>query len=144
MSFAEIKELVHVPLEKNEGTDCPFWYIAVNGGGVLRRPVMVSHGIWFSREAAEEHLAAKAHRYPTTAFVYCDSAHMSATGLKKLFDIAREPDKAHRSLRNVRAMALSIQRNPQQFSPEEIAAHLLRFVEDAGLSPSPSILREGE
>lgn len=71
----------------NEGTAYPFWYVAVKGGALLGRPVMVSHGIWFSREAAEEHLRAKSHRYPKTAFVYCDSAHDSPTGLRALYDL---------------------------------------------------------
>lgn len=35
-------------------------------------------GPWFSREAAEEHLDAKRHRYPRGAIVYCHSGHMSA------------------------------------------------------------------
>lgn len=71
----------------NEGTAFPFWYVAVNGGGLLRRPVMVSKGIWFSRKAAEEHLEAKRYRYAKTAFVYCDSGHDSWTGLRALYGL---------------------------------------------------------
>ena len=77
----------------NEGTAFPFWYVAVKGGGLLRRPVMVSHGIRFSREAAEKHLQNKKHRYAKTAFVYCDSAQDSWAGLRALYEILDAEDE---------------------------------------------------
>ena len=76
----------------NEGTAFPFWYVAVKGGALLRRPVMISHGIWFSRAAAEDHLRAKRHQYPKSAFVYCDSAHDSPTGLRGLMRMLEEAE----------------------------------------------------
>jgi len=88
----DVKSLVFEHGKNTEGTEYPFWYIAVNGGATLRRPVMVSHGIWFSRESAENHLRHKAHRYPKSAFVYCDSAHDSFGGLRKLMDMLKEED----------------------------------------------------
>ena len=88
--ISKIKALVFQHGDKTEATAFPFWYVAVKGGALLRRPVMVSHGIWFSREAAEEHLRAKAYRYPKTAFVYCDSAHDSPTGLRGLMETLKD------------------------------------------------------
>ena len=71
--------------DENEATAYPFWYIAQKTGlgcyGMLR-------GIWFSREAAENHLKNKAHRYSKTAFVYCDSGHDSMQ-LRALYDSLR-------------------------------------------------------
>ena len=92
-AFDGVKARLFEHGDKNEGTDCPFWYVAVEGGAILRRPVMISRGIWFSRKAAEEHLKAKAHRYPKTAFVYCDSAHDSPTGLRGLMEFVRRDGK---------------------------------------------------
>lgn len=74
--------------DKNEATVYPFWVIAIKGGAVIRRPVMLA-GFWFSREAAEAHLKAKAHRYPKKAFVYCESGH-SSTDVRKLYDCVDE------------------------------------------------------
>lgn len=73
-----------------EGTAFPFWYVAVKGGALLRRPVMVSHGFWFSREAAQRHLENKSHRYPKSAFVYCDSGHFDNSALRQLVEIAED------------------------------------------------------
>lgn len=92
-AFDGVKARLFEHGDKNDGTDCPFWYVAVNGGAILRRPVMISHGIWFSREAAEEHLKSKKHRYPKTAYVYCDSAHDSPTGLRGLMEFVRRDGK---------------------------------------------------
>ena len=55
-----------------ESTDYPVWII-VSG----RRMYTYHAGPWFSREAAEEHLASKRHRYPKSAVVYCTSGWMS-------------------------------------------------------------------
>lgn len=71
-----------------EATAFPFWYVAEKSG--FGRIAMVSKGIWFSREQAEEHLRAKAHRYGKRAFVYCDSAHDSYGGLRELYALARK------------------------------------------------------
>lgn len=75
--MSELTDLILSHGEENEGTAYPFWYVAVKGGAVLGRPVMISHGFWFNRADAEKHLENKAHRYPKTAFVYCDSGHDS-------------------------------------------------------------------
>ena len=56
-----------------EATDYPVWLIM--SGKFHDR---YHAGPWFSREAADEHLAAKRHRYPKSAVVYCASGHMSA------------------------------------------------------------------
>ena len=84
-----LAELVLEHGEENDGTAFPVWYIAINGGAVIGRPVMISHGIWFSRKSAKQHLEANQHRYPKTAFVYCDSMHMSHQ-MKELFRLAKE------------------------------------------------------
>lgn len=76
----------------NEATAFPFWYIAEKGR--FGRTVMVSRGIWFSREEAEKHLEAKAYRYGKKAFVYCDSAHDSYGGLRDLYYLAEEAKRA--------------------------------------------------
>lgn len=85
--MSRLQELVCPEGRDNEATNLPFWYVAVKGGAVIGRPVMVSRGIWFSRGAAEEHLKNKAHRYPKTAFVYCDSGHDSVD-MKQLYRLA--------------------------------------------------------
>lgn len=55
-----------------EATAYPVWVI-LSG----KRTMRFEAGPWFSREAAEVHLQAKAHRYPKSAYVYCASGHMS-------------------------------------------------------------------
>lgn len=55
-----------------EATAYPVWVI-LSG----KRTMRFEAGPWFSREAAEVHLKAKAHRYPKSAYVYCASGHMS-------------------------------------------------------------------
>lgn len=89
-----LREIVDLVLSRtnSEATAYPFWYVAEKAGlGKLR---MVSRGIWFSREAAEEHLRAKSYRYGKKAFVYCDSAHDSWGGLRKLYDLVEESKRA--------------------------------------------------
>jgi hypothetical protein len=73
----------------NEATAFPYWFVAVRAGSVggVR---MVSKGIWFNREDAEDHLRKMAYRYPKKAFVYCDSAHDSYTGLRLLYGLAKD------------------------------------------------------
>mgnify|MGYP001809890666 CR=1 FL=1 len=73
----------------NEATACPFWYIAVKGGSVQRGRNTILRGVWFSREEAEAHLRLKAHRYPKTAFVYCDSGHDSYH-MRQMFTLAKQ------------------------------------------------------
>lgn len=84
-----LRELVLAHGENTEATAYPFWYIACRAGSVHRGRNVILRGFWFSREAAEAHLARAAHRYPKTAFVYCDSGHDSAH-VKNLYRIARE------------------------------------------------------
>lgn len=48
-------------------------FVILSGGRTMR----FEAGPWFTREAAEIHLKAKAHRYPKSAYVYCASGHMS-------------------------------------------------------------------
>lgn len=62
------------PIPSAEGTGSPVWIIATlrSGGEVLYHA-----GVWFRRDRAEKHLAAKRHRYPRNAVVYCASGHMS-------------------------------------------------------------------
>lgn len=135
--LAKIKALVFQHGDKTEGTAFPFWYVAVKGGALLGRPVMVSHGIWFSREAAEEHLRNKAHRYPKTAFVYCDSAHDSPTGLRGLMETLKEHERTPvevLALRNVQALVRRAQKDGKV--DQEVAEHLLRYVREGGVTPS--------
>ena len=87
----EIVELVFSATD-NEATECPFWYVAAKAG--LGRTAILSDGVWFSREAAEEHMRKKAHRYSKNAFVYCDSAHASYGGLRELYRLAEELRKS--------------------------------------------------
>lgn len=68
----------------NEGTAYPYWVIARRR---KNSEIVLLAGVWFSREAAEEHLENKAHRYPKSAFVWCDSAHASFH-LRMLHDLA--------------------------------------------------------
>lgn len=58
----------------SEGTDSPWWHISSKG---LRGQRVIHAGPWFSREAANEHFAAKRHRYPKSASVWCASGYMS-------------------------------------------------------------------
>lgn len=85
----KLAELILSHGEKTEATALPFWYIAVKGGSVQGGRNVILRGVWFNREAAEDHLKAKAHRYPKTAFVYCDSGHDS-WHWKNLYEYARE------------------------------------------------------
>lgn len=72
----------------NEATAYPFWFIAIRGGVAQQGRMVMLRGIWFSREAAETHLKNKAHRYPKSAFVYCDSGHDSFD-LKEVYELAK-------------------------------------------------------
>lgn len=87
--MSKLKELRELLFERTdtEATDFPFWYVAEHWNN---RVVMVSHGIWFSRASAAEHFKCKRHRYGKKAFVYCDSACDSITGLRKLYKLAEE------------------------------------------------------
>lgn len=60
--------LVKLP-DDTECTGQPFWFIAQHGP----RGLYMLKGIWFSRNAAEQHLRWFHHRYPKSAFVYCAS-----------------------------------------------------------------------
>lgn len=59
------------PIPSAEATSNPVWII------VSGRDLRYHAGPWFSRATAEAHLAAKRHRYPRGAVVYCASGHMS-------------------------------------------------------------------
>lgn len=59
----------------NDGTAFPFWYVASKAG--LRAGHICHAGPFFSRRTATRTLRAKAHRFPKTAFVWCDSGHLS-------------------------------------------------------------------
>jgi len=85
----EICDLVLGVDRDNQSTAYPFWVIAVKAGAVggIR---IVSEGLWFSGPRAQEHLENKAHRYPKSAFVYCESAHNSYGGLRYLYDLTKE------------------------------------------------------
>lgn len=80
----------------NQSNDCemthlPFWYIATNAGATSGRRVIRSNGVWFSREAAEDHLRRASDRYPKSAYVYCDSAHETQhSGLGRMITILRD------------------------------------------------------
>lgn len=60
--------------DDTEHTDAPYWYIATKSGlgGMVNRG-----GPFFSRERAEAVLKGRSHRFPKSAFVYCDSGHFS-------------------------------------------------------------------
>lgn len=90
----QLKRIVDLLFSRtdSEATSFPFWYVAEKGA--FGRTTMVSRGIWFSREEAEKHLKAKAHRYGKKAFVYCDSAHDSYSGLGELYRLAEEAKRA--------------------------------------------------
>jgi len=88
----KIRRLLFQHEGKTEATSYPFWFVALKGGVIFRKPVMVSRGIWFSREAAEEHLRSNAYHYSKKAFVYCESACGSPTGLRGLFELSKEQD----------------------------------------------------
>lgn len=84
----ELRELV-LQSPDNEATAYPFWFIGEGKG----RPKMV-RGFWFSRDAAQKHLEARAYNYPKKAYVYCDSGHDSVH-VKKLYDLLRSEPAAH-------------------------------------------------
>lgn len=86
--MSQLSSLVLSHGENTEGTMYPIWFIAVKRGIMPCAAVMVSNGFWFSREAAEEHLKYKKHRYPKSAFVWCGSGHDSAH-IRELYNIAR-------------------------------------------------------
>lgn len=71
--------------EENDGTNYPIWAIVSKAG--LGRHAWHA-GPWFSRKEAKDHLAACGYRYPTTAFVYCFSAHMSCD-IREIYENAR-------------------------------------------------------
>lgn len=72
----------------NEATAIPIWFIACRAGAAHRGRQVMIRGFWFNREDAERHLNAKRHRYPKTAYVYCDSGHDS-WHIKELYALAR-------------------------------------------------------
>ena len=72
--------------DKVEATDCPFWYVATKAG--LRAGYICHAGPFFSRATAERTLRNKAHRFPKTAFVWCDSGHL-APEYRYLRDVAK-------------------------------------------------------
>ena len=76
------------PRTDNEATAFPYWYIAQKGA--FGKVCAVSKGVWFSREAAELSLKHHAYRYSKSAFVYCDSAHESYSGLRQLYELAKD------------------------------------------------------
>ena len=72
--------------KENDGTQFPYWMVAIKAG--FHGYVPISSGFWFSRKSAEDHLKAKAHRYPKTAVVYCFSGHDS-WHVRELYALAR-------------------------------------------------------
>ena len=69
--------------EENEATAYPFWIIIdprqnfhTNDFGLHNIANMIT-GIWLSREAAQNHLNAKRHRFGKSARVFCHSGHDS-------------------------------------------------------------------
>lgn len=57
-----------------EATAYPYWIICtISSTGTL---ALVA-GVWFTREAAEQHLKARRHAYPKRAEVFCASGHRS-------------------------------------------------------------------
>lgn len=65
--------------DDREGTSSPFWLI-IDPHQMMRPDsaevaMGMVHGLWFSREEAEEHLKAKRHRYSDRAVVWCLSGH---------------------------------------------------------------------
>ena len=67
--------------EQNEGTEAPFWVI-IDPSQMMKPDdtsvaMRMVHGIWFSREEANEHLMLCRHRYSSRAVVWCMSGHAS-------------------------------------------------------------------
>lgn len=76
--------------DNGEATSYPFWFVA-SKAGLGRGLIIESNGVWFSREAAEDHLKNKRHRYSKNAFVWCASGHMS-TQLRSVYDSLQSID----------------------------------------------------
>lgn len=71
--------------DHGDGTAYPFWFIATRAG-LNRGYIIESNGIWFSRQAALDHLERASYLYPKSAFVYCGSGHRS-TDMKDIYAI---------------------------------------------------------
>jgi hypothetical protein len=66
--------------EQNEGTDAPFWLILDPIQMMRPEHHWLAHmidGPYFSRESAEEYLAAHRYNFGKHAAVYCMSGHCS-------------------------------------------------------------------
>lgn len=69
-----ILELLRLRKANTECTRDPFWYVAQNAPGGR----LILAGIWFNREDAEAFFERRRHRFPKSAYVYCDAADMES------------------------------------------------------------------